>query len=194
MKNSNYNLASASDVASTTFFQSAHKRAAIAQDDTNSEAGMDEVTGVIAEWMQTTGGVDMLLCTTRKELLMAALYAPTPLAFGIAYGKIVDILRLKKTHPCASHQVVFEAGAISEVERDLQTRVFARAIKLNNEAEQADPEFFEELTYKLSKEDLEVLEDQFSRAPTDFVRGQLVSWRSTHLRTVNHPIHTLVIG
>lgn len=191
MKNSSNNQFSASGVSHISYLSQALK--SMAPRDAKTSAWMDS-TGGIVEWMELNGGVDMLLCTTRKELLTAALFAPTPLEFGIAYGKIIDILRLKKTQPCASHHVVFEAGALNDAERLLQSRVFDRAIKFNREAEDADPEFFEELTYKLSKEDLAVLEYQLERAPTDFMRGQLMSWISTHMRTVTHPIHTLVIG
>jgi hypothetical protein len=134
----------------------------------------------VQDWMRQVGGVAMALCSTRRQLLSLTLRAPDDYCFGIAFGRIIDILALKRRSASEAHPIVFEQGPLDDLERALQNEVFDRAILLERAAEALDMRGYDALTYLYSREKSQVLRQQLKDAKHPFVKGQLTSWLIIH--------------
>jgi len=146
----------------------------------NSRDDLSEKSLDAQDWLVMVGGVSMTSCSTRKQLLSVALRAPDDYTFGLVFGKITDILALKKQSPCAAYPVVFETGALDDLERGLQNEVFDRAILLERDAQAADGRAYESMTYLYSQEKTRTLKHQLKTAKHPFLKGQLTSWLNTN--------------
>jgi len=138
-------------------------------DEGNHNAGI-----TASKWMGIVGGISLANIKTEYELLTSAYIAPDGLLFGLAHGKLADALAHSERH-----DIDLTWGKATSVNSFLWNAVLERGRKAITVASELNPGFYEMMTIRGSREDLDTLLEQIVNAPDDYAFGQLSSWLMT---------------
>ncbi len=146
-------------------------------------------------WLEMAGGMDLNDVKTDVDLLLLADRAPNDLLFGLAYGKLADALAMSNQSILTpAHHVRVTRGARSGVLEHLFNAVLERGHRLELQAEEDHPEFFEGQVLAQSRSDTFTLAEQAAQAPNPFTLGQMTSWVLTNHRMRFPHLYTQMIS
>lgn len=134
------------------------------------------------DWLQAAGGLSMENVRNELELLAMTDSAPSELLFGLAYGKLRDLLATSNTQASFAYPIVLPFGLRDPVVDLFYGRVLMRGDQLEGLSEAAAPEFYDHLPLGHSRDERQKLIEQAAAAPDAFMLGQLTSWLITHHR------------
>ncbi|CUJ50611.1 Uncharacterised protein [Achromobacter sp. 2789STDY5608633] len=120
---------------------------------------------------------------TEMELLTLADTAPNQLLFGLAYGKLADLLAFRSPVLTPAHPVVMHPGLKSVVLQNYYDRVMDRGHVASVEFDDAHEDF--DLPLGQSREEVARLAEAAQSVPDAFMLGQLLSWIATSHRLHN---------
>lgn len=136
-----------------------------------------------SKWLNLAGGLSMRNVQTEMELLTLADTAPNQLLFGLAYGKLADLLAFRSPVLTPAHPVVMHLGLKSVVLQNYYDRVMDRGHVASVEFDDAHEDF--DLPLGQSREEVARLAEAAQSVPDAFMLGQLLSWIATSHRLHN---------
>lgn len=146
-------------------------------------------------WLDLAGGIDLKDVKTDVDLLLLADRAPNDLLFGLVYGKLADILAMSNQSILTpAHHVLVTRGARSGVLGHLFDVVLERGHRLELQAEEDSPEYFEGHVLAQSRSEAHTLIEQAAQAPNPFTLGQMTSWVLTNHRLRFPHLYTQMIS
>lgn len=138
------------------------------------------------DWLDLAGGMHLSNATNVLELLVLADRAPNEMLFGLAYGKISDVLAAASqgAQQAALRDVRWDQSNHGPVFQDFCKRVLDRGYSLRNDAEEVNLDYFEDMYFTCAvmgdaNDDMIV---KASQSPDFFMLGQLTSWILTGSR------------
>ena len=132
-------------------------------------------TEAALKWLHSAGGLQMEIPQNEFELLSIADTAPNSLLFGLAHGRLADLLA-NPTMNHLPHRFQMVSGEVNKIHEYLSRRVLDRGYAMMVSAEETGPDYFDNLPMGTSGIPMNDLVHMAVNAPEPFMLGQVTSW------------------